>query len=81
MMTVSAADATPEAELVVADDGSIPAEQLARLGISPGTHLRVVAEPKRVARTDLAGSLPDLPDVEWEDFERASELARHDASA
>jgi hypothetical protein len=81
MTTVSATDPTPEAELVVADDGSTPAEQLARLGISPGTHLRVVADPKRVARTDLAGSLPDLPDIEWEDFDRAGELARHDASA
>ncbi len=30
-------------ELVVADDGSIPATQLASLGVRPGTHLRVVA--------------------------------------
>lgn len=81
MRTVSTTDPTPETELVVADDGSIPAEQLARLGISPGTHLRVVAKPERVARTGLAGSLPDFPDVDWDDFERASELARHDASA
>jgi hypothetical protein len=81
MMTVSATDPTPEAELVVADDGSIPAEQLAHLGIRPGTHLRVVATPERAGDTGLAGSLPNLPDVDWEDFERASELARHDASA
>jgi hypothetical protein len=81
MMTVSATDPTPEAELVVADDGSIPAEQLARLGIRPGTHLRVVATPESAGDTGLAGSLPDLPDVDWKDFERASELARHDASA
>lgn len=81
MTAVSAADPTPEAELVVADDGSIPAEQLARLGIRPGTHLRVVTTPERACDTGLAGSLPDLPDVEWEDFERASELARRDASA
>jgi hypothetical protein len=26
----------------------------------------------------LAGSLPDLPDLTWEDFERASELAQRD---
>ncbi len=26
----------------------------------------------------LAGSLPDLPDLSWEDFERASALARRD---
>lgn len=38
---MSAVDPKPE-ELVVADDGSIPAEQLARLGLRPGAHLRVV---------------------------------------
>ena len=26
----------------------------------------------------LAGSLPDLPDIMWEDFERASVLTRRD---
>jgi hypothetical protein len=26
----------------------------------------------------FAGSLPDFPDVSWEDFERASELAQRD---
>jgi len=26
----------------------------------------------------FAGSLPNLPDLSWEDFERASELARRD---
>ncbi len=81
MRTVSATNPTPEAELVVADDGSIPAEQLARLGIRPGTHLRVVATPEQAGDTGVAGSLPDFPEVDWEDFESASELARHDASA
>lgn len=27
---------------------------------------------------ELEGSLPDLPDLDWEDFERGSELARRD---
>lgn len=81
MMTVHATDPTPEAELVVADDGSIPAEQLARLGIRPGTHLRVVATPEGSDDTGLAGSLRDFPDLDWKDFERASALARHDVSA
>lgn len=81
MRTVSATDPTPETELVVAEDGSIPAEQLARLGIHPGAHLRVVATPERQGETRLAGSLPDFPEVDWEDFERASDLARNDASA
>jgi hypothetical protein len=26
----------------------------------------------------FAGSLPNLPDITWEDFERASELAQRD---
>jgi hypothetical protein len=30
---------------------------------------------------ELEGSLPDLPDLSWEDFERASELARGDAGS
>ena len=76
---VSAAEPTPAAELVVADGGSIPADQLAQLGIRPGTHVRVVATPDRSVGRGLAGSLPDLPDLDWEDFVRASELARHDA--
>lgn len=76
---VSALDPTGEKELVVADDGSIPADQLASLGLRPGAHLRVVAtdEPS-VATSGLAGSLPDLPDLDWDAFERASELARRD---
>jgi hypothetical protein len=76
---VSAPEPTGEKELIVADDGSIPATQLARLGLRPGAHLRVVAaEESPVAPSGLAGSLPDLPDLDWDAFERASELARQD---
>lgn len=71
-----------EYNLVVAEDGSIPADQLASLGIPPGAHLRVVAvkEPP-VAPSGLAGSRRDLPDIGWDDFERASELAREQHTA
>lgn len=31
-----------------------------------------------VGASGLAGSLPDLPDLDWDAFERASELARQD---
>lgn len=63
-------------ELVVADDGSIPATQLASLGLRPGTHLRVVAAG---ANSDgIEAALADFPDLLWEDFERASQLARSD---
>ncbi|MCL2769292.1 MAG: hypothetical protein FWD42_04190 [Solirubrobacterales bacterium] len=65
-------------ELVVASDGSIPADQLARLGVAPGTHLRVVQT--NPAGT-LAGSLPDFPDLSWEDFERGSALATHELTS
>jgi hypothetical protein len=81
MVIVAAADQTAAADLVVADDGSIPAEQLTRLGIGPGTRLLVVPTPDRSGGPGLAGSMPEFPEVDWDDFERASELARHDASA
>ena len=70
---------TGEWELVVAEDGSIPASQLARLGLLPSTHVRVVAaEEPAVAPFGLAGSLPELPDIGWDGFEQASELVRQD---
>jgi len=63
-------------ELVVADDGSIPSTQLASLGLRPGTHLRVVAAP--ASSGGIEATLADFPDLSWEDFERASQLARSD---
>jgi hypothetical protein len=78
---MSAADGSAAIELVVAEDGSIAARQLEPLGLAPGTHLRVVrSEPGEGAST-LAGSLPGFPDLEWEDFERGSELARRDVES
>jgi hypothetical protein len=76
---VSAVEPSAEKELVVADYGSIPAEQLARLGLRPGAHLRV-AEAAAGEPGELEGLLPDLPDLDWEDFERGSELAQRDLS-
>jgi hypothetical protein len=67
-----------EHELVVAADGTIPAEQLARIGAAPGAHLRVV---QATPAGSIAGSLPDFPDLTWEDFERGSELASRDLTA
>lgn len=68
-------------ELVVAGDGSIPADQLRKLGLLPGAHLRVVEAVVAPSGGRLAGSLPELADLAWEDFERGSELARRDAEA
>lgn len=75
---MSAANEQTGHELVVAADGSIPADQLARLGVAPGAHLRVVQAAPAGSAPTLAGSLPGFPDLTWEDFERASELAQHD---
>ncbi len=75
---MSTADVPQDHELIVAPDGSIPADQIARLGLRPGAHLWVVAEEPAPSRGRLGGSLPDLPDLAWEDFERGSELARSD---
>jgi hypothetical protein len=67
-------------ELVVAPDGSIPADQLKRLGVGPGTHLRVVGISAGRSGGSFAGSLPDLGYVTWEDFQRASQMAQDDLS-
>ena len=74
------ADGPQVHELIVGSDGGIPAEQLSRLGLRPGAHLRVVAAGPKKRRT-LRGSLPDFPELSWEDFERGSELARNDLGA
>jgi hypothetical protein len=65
-------------ELVVGPDGSIPAQQLAQFGLEPGAHLRVVAAKVAGASDSLEGTLANFPDVSWEDFERASDLATAD---
>jgi hypothetical protein len=75
-----AANEHPDHELIVAPDGSIPADQLARLGVAPGAHLRVVKATAASSASSFAGSLPNFPDLSWEDFERSSELARSDLS-
>ena len=75
---MSAPNGPHELDLVVAEDGSIPAEQVAALGVPPGTHLRVVPTPANRMDASIAGRLTSWPDVSWEDFERASELARAD---
>jgi hypothetical protein len=84
-MTTEAQDAGLEAdtglEIVVARDGSIPADELAPRGILPGMRLRVFPEkvPEKTAPPtpekpfrSLYGSLPDLPHLTWEEFEGGS---------
>jgi hypothetical protein len=71
-------DSKLDRQMIVGPDGSIPADQIARLGLRPGAHLRVVGEPSPERQTRFGGSLPDLPDLSWEGFERGSALARGD---
>lgn len=50
--------------VVVAEDGSLPASELARLGLRPGAHLRLVPEQRPAARTRMAGALADTVPAE-----------------
>lgn len=78
---MSNADRT-EFEVVVGPDGTIPAAELARHGVRPGTHLKVARSsfekrpPFRSAAGILAGALPELT---MADFAEASERAVADA--
>lgn len=78
---MSTPDVAGDNELVVAEDGSIPAEQVARLGLRPGTHLRVIETQPRDQSSKLAGALPDFPDLDWAAFEIGSDLARRDLTS
>ena len=78
IVVVSGAGAGQGNEVVVADDGSISAERLAALGVRPGSHLRVIVAEPPAAASSFRGSLKGFPEPSWEDFERASEVARSD---
>jgi|tagenome__1003787_1003787.scaffolds.fasta_scaffold20976968_4 hypothetical protein len=85
---MSSAEQHPEAlDLVINADGSgvVDASQLARLGLQPGTHLRVVADqvpPPQERRRNLFGVLANTgPVPTWEDFEAASEAVTRDLEA
>jgi len=67
-----------EHEVIVAADGSIPAVELAKLGVRPGQHLRVVVNSAPGTSGVLRGSLTGYPEPTWEDFEYASAQARED---
>ena len=51
-------------EVVVAPDGTIPAEVLERYGFRPGSHLRLVPEPQKQPRKSVIGILKGKIDVE-----------------
>jgi len=78
LVIVSTAGAGQGYEVVVAGDGSIPAERLAALGVRPGSHLLVIVAEPAAATPNFRGSLKGFPEPRWEDFEHASEVARSD---
>ncbi|MDA8398766.1 MAG: hypothetical protein M0008_01730 [Actinomycetota bacterium] len=78
LVVVSTAGAGQGYEVVVAGDGSIPAERLAALGVRPGSHLRTILAEPPAAASGFRGSLKGFPEPSWEDFEHASEVARSD---
>lgn len=78
LTVVSTANANQGYEVVVAGDGSIPAERLAALGVRPGSHLRIIVAEPPAAASGFRGSLKGFPEPSWEDFEHASEVARSD---
>lgn len=68
-------------EVVVGADGGIAPEDLARHGVRPGAHLRVVAEVERPPIRPAYGAFRALPGVSWEDFQAASRLAVEDVES
>ena len=58
--------------------GSIPDAELARLGVRPGPHLRIVVPPASGNGGVLRGSLASYPEPTSDDFERAGQQARED---
>ena len=75
-------------DLVVGADGSgvIDAAQLARWGVEPGAHLRVVPvapAASTVRRRSLRGALANASGSapSWEDFEAASSAAAQESAA
>jgi PIN domain nuclease of toxin-antitoxin system len=83
---MSSVNAPQSHELIVGPDGSIPADQIARLGLRPGTHLRVVAEPglgaDDPARTSLAGALRErIDDAALDRFDAALAANRRERIA
>jgi hypothetical protein len=69
-------------EVVVGADGGIAPEELARHGVWPGAHLRIVAQVERAPIRPAYGTLRgQLPEVSWEDLQGASRLTAEDVES
>lgn len=81
-MILKCVSADPGFEVVVGADGGIAPEELARHGVRPGAHLRIVARTARLPIRQAYGALRgELPEVSWEEFEAASRLAVEDVES
>jgi hypothetical protein len=69
-------------DAIVDVDGNavIAAAQFPRR-LPAGTHVGVGVAPVAATRRSVEGTLPDLPDLSWEDFEAASRLSTRDAES
>ncbi|MCA1675128.1 MAG: hypothetical protein LC799_24040 [Actinobacteria bacterium] len=68
--------------VVVADDGSLPASELARLGLRPGAHLRIVPEQRSGRRKSMLGALAGtLPPEAVDDLIRGLDEAKAERTA
>lgn len=63
--------------VVVADDGRLPASELARLGLGPGSRLQVVPEHRSGRRKSMLGALAGtLPPEAVDDLIRGLDAAK-----
>jgi hypothetical protein len=82
MNTTPAPEAPEGFHVVVAEDGSLPASELARLGLRPGTRLRLVPEPRKSPRGRMAGAFAaNLPFEAVDDWVRALDEAKAERAA
>jgi len=65
VVVVSTAGAGQGYEVVVAGDGGISAEQLAALGVRPGSHLRVIVVEPPATASSFRGSLKGFSEPSW----------------
>ncbi|MGQ0777216.1 MAG: hypothetical protein ACT4NY_22835 [Pseudonocardiales bacterium] len=82
MSTTPAHNDSEGSHVVVADDGSLPASELARLGLRPGAHLRIVPEQRSGQRKSMLGALAGtLPPEAVDDLIRGLDEAKAERAA
>ena len=81
-MIIEGVSAAPGFKVVVCADGGVAPEELARHGVRPGAHWRIVGQTERPPIRPAYGALRgQLPEVSWEDLAAASRLAIEDVES